>query len=76
MRVKTQRLLPGKDCRQQTLSHIDGIFLHESFQRGATKFSGMKSWIIGRKSLPLQSDYIQKSGKPHVGERLWPDATR
>lgn len=32
MRVKTQRLLPGKDCRQQTLSHIDGIFLHESFQ--------------------------------------------
>lgn len=31
MRVKTQRLLPGKDCRQQTLSHIDGIFLHESF---------------------------------------------
>lgn len=28
MRVKTQRLLPGKDCRQQTLPHIDGVAEH------------------------------------------------
>lgn len=33
MRVETQRLLPGKDCRQQTLSHIDGVAERWNFYR-------------------------------------------
>lgn len=34
MRVKTQRLLPGKDCRQQTLSHIGVIAERYSIKEG------------------------------------------